>query len=236
MVVSTPLLGDRLQSRSRWLRITLPSGADRRFWFADLTQVVALGEVLVDGDYDIAVTPDPRTILDLGANAGQASLFLRDRFPGARIVAVEADPLTAALAARNLGDGVTVVSAAVADHDGTAVITRVPGESWATTLFSWGAEPDDAQHAQVPTVTLDTLLRQQGLERVDLLKVDVEGAELLALTSDDALERVAWVVGELHPRLLQMSADEALERLRRHGGFDRGWLHRPRIMVLARGS
>jgi FkbM family methyltransferase len=234
VVLVAALLRGELRRRRAWLRITLPSGAARRFWFADLSQVVALGEVLVDGDYDIVVEPEPTTIVDLGSNAGQASMFLRDRYPRASIIAVEADPQIAALTARNLGQDATVVSAAVSDHDGSATLTRVTGSSWASTLLSMSGDSHGTERLEVRAVTLGTLLREQGLGEVDLLKVDVEGAELIALTSDDALAQVRCVVGEVHPSLLGISAQEAMRRLQDHGAFDRGWLHRPRVVVLAR--
>src|ERR1700756_469956 len=127
-------LPPRLRERWAWLRLTLPSGDRRRFYLGDFSQAQALAEVLIHGDYDVSTEAEAevRTIVDLGANAGQASTLLRDRFPDALIVAVEPDPDTARLAARNLNGGSTtrVVAAAVTDHDGTTPFTRLGKWSW----------------------------------------------------------------------------------------------------------
>ena len=226
----------RFAPHETWIRITLPSGASRRFHLSDYTQAKALGEVLLEEEYlGLPDAASVATILDLGANAGQASVYLRDRFPEARIVAVEADPSVARLTVRNLaGDArTTVVPAAVCDHDGPVSLTLEPGRSWGSNVVEAWTSPQ-TRRVQVRGVTLATLLAQQGLDAVDILKIDVEGAELLALTSDDALSRVRFVIGELHPELLGMSAAEAVEQMRAHGSFDHATMRGDRIFVLSR--
>lgn len=237
VVWAFPWIPVRLRRRLAWIRVTLPSGRRRRFWFEDLTQAQALGEVLIDGDYDVPLDRKVRTIVDLGANAGQASIFLRDRYPQASILAVEADPDTARLTAWNLrtDPNVTVLVAAVTDHDGTVTFTRLPGHSWGSNVLSAWSSPDSIK-VSVRSATLGTLLAEHSLDAVDLLKVDVEGAEIMALTSDASLARVDCVVGEVHPSLLGISADEAMRMFQEHGGFDRGWMHRDRVFVLQRNS
>lgn len=222
--------------RLAWIRISLPSGRRRPFWLEDFTQAKALAEVLANGDYDVPIEGEVRTVVDLGANAGQASVYLRDRFPSATILAVEADPDTARLAARNAGadPNTVVVSAAMCDHDGTVTLTRLPGHSWGSNLFSSWSSPHSPR-IEVDGLTLGTLLHRHGIDQVDLLKIDIEGAEIMTLTSDRALERVRFVLGELHPSILKMDTSEALGILQRHGGFPRGWMHSEFVFALARG-
>ena len=237
VVWAFPWIPIGVRQRLAWIRVTLPSGSRRRFWFEDLTQAQALAEVLIDGDYDIPLDRKVRTIVDLGANAGQSSIFLRDRYPQASILAVEADPDTARLAAWNLrtDPNATVSVAAVTDHDGTVPFTRLPGYSWGSNVVSaWSSS--DSPTVSVRSATLGTLLAEHSLDTVDLLKVDIEGAEIMALTSDASLARVDCVVGEVHPSLLGIPADEAMRMFQEHGGFDRGWMHRDRVFVLQRNS
>src|SRR4051794_36203322 len=61
----------------------------RPFWFRDRSELDAVIEVFHDGAYAYPLDPLPRTIVDLGANIGQASMFFRQTYPNARIVAVE---------------------------------------------------------------------------------------------------------------------------------------------------
>jgi FkbM family methyltransferase len=222
--------------RESWIELTLPSGASRRFHLNDFTQAAALGEIMLDGEY--LGLPDPSTvatILDLGANAGQASVYLRDRFPDARIIAVEPDPKVARITSRNLsGDPLsTVVAGAVCDHDGPVSLALEPARSWgANVVDAW--ESLNTLHVEVRGFTLGELMREYRLESVDIVKIDIEGAEMMALTTDDALSRVGFVIGELHPELLGLDGQEAVETMRAHGGFARGELRDGRIFVLTR--
>ena len=65
------------------------------------------------------------------------------------------------------------------------------------------------------------------------VSVDIEGLEHEALAHSPALARAGLVVGELHPELLPVAADVALEDLRRCGDFARARLD-GHILVLAR--
>jgi hypothetical protein len=85
---------------------------------------------------------------------------------------------------------VTIAPVAVADRHGEARLS-VPSASWSGRL---GQGPGHT----VPTVTLDSLLREHGLSSVDILKFDIEGAEFGVLAVAD-LSRVQVLVGELHP-------------------------------------
>jgi FkbM family methyltransferase len=237
VLAALQIIPRHLPRQFAWIRISLPSGAERRFWLEDFTQARALSEVLAEHDYDVAIEGQVQTIVDLGANAGQAAVYFRDRFPDASILAVEADPDTARLAERNTAADprTVVVAAAVTDHDGSVTLTRLEGHSWGSNVFSAWSRPDTPQ-VEVRSVTLRTLLREHGLAHVDVLKVDVEGAEMIALTADSTLDRVDTVLGELHPSILQMPVADALGALQRHGGFKRAWLHREFIFGLARSS
>jgi len=102
---------------------------------------------------------------------------------------VEPDPHTFAMLERNLcGDPlVTLVRAAVTAENGPVGLRRTRGSSWGTTVGG-GAQ-------DVPGITLESLLDEHRLDRVDLLKVDIEGLEHEALRSSPALARAGMVAG-----------------------------------------
>jgi FkbM family methyltransferase len=238
------------------LHITTPSGSKRRFYLTEMSQAKALREVFVAGAYSTPIEGSVRTIIDLGANAGQSAIYFRDRFPEARIISVEADPDVASLVERNMaGDpNHTVVTAAVTDHGGTVALTRAAGHSWGSNVL--GAQPSskiavltarlklpkprrarrsrEMPSLQVRSMTLPTLMGEHQLERVDLVKVDIEGAEMLVLEDAEVLARITWVLGELHPTIVDRSAEDMMASLRTLGAFTYDELRPGDVFALGR--
>ena len=68
------------------------------------------------------------------------------------------------------------------------------------------------------SVRLDTLIRQSGLNKVDLVKMDVEGAEYQVLTDPSLdLSKVENMVVEVHYRYGSRESWEIMRALARHG-------------------
>lgn len=127
-------------------------------------------------------------VVDVGANIGTFAIPVT-RATMARVIAVEPVSTTFALldanVRRNGVDGlITRVRAAVGDAAGDVVLTT-GGQSANYVLAD--QTKARAGEEQVPSVTLDELLRNE--RRVDLIKVDVEGLELSVLRG--ALETLA---------------------------------------------
>ena len=79
--------------------------------------------------------------------------------------------------ALNAFDSVTVVNAAVADKRGTLVLYQSPDDPEVKIICLARANIC----VEVATISLDDDLASRGIQKVDLLKIDVEGAELLVL-------------------------------------------------------
>jgi FkbM family methyltransferase len=169
----------------------------------DFSEIEVLREVMVNSEYAIDL-PAPQTILDLGANVGIATLYLHDRYPHARILAVEADPVTyARLVANTRGlENVETVNVAISDAEGEVSLYRM---AWSIGS-SIRARGNESTEIRVPSTSIAALMRARDIDHVDLLKLDVEGAEIAALRGmpPDAVERI---VGELHFDLVD--SDEA---------------------------
>jgi FkbM family methyltransferase len=148
-----------------------------------------------------------RCVIDGGANRGSfTDAFLQLHRPE-RLVLVEAIPeLAEKLRARYAGKpGVSVVSAALSDKNGEAQFeinrsdassSLLPIDPRNSEWFSRDLRVD--RTVQVPTMTLPALMDEQGLREVDLLKLDLQGAERLVLTGGEpVLERVRVIYTEI---------------------------------------
>lgn len=126
--------------------------------------------VVLDDDYGLrTMAPAPRTIVDVGGNVGLFTCFARELFPEAVIHVYEPAPGTAAHARSNIAHPLTLLFAeGVAAKSGRASLIELDSSNLARTRPS-----DDG--ALVLTGFATVLERIGG--RIDLLKVDCEGAE-----------------------------------------------------------
>ena len=132
---------------------------------------------------------------------------------------------------------VTLVNAAVAPIDGTAVLyslERGPGfPDWASRIASFdrrhvekfapllpkNAIEDHLIELDVTTVTFDTVLREAGIDRVDILQVDTEGYDLEVLRLFDVGRRLPSIVNFERVNLSPADQEEAVNLL-----LDAGYL------------
>jgi FkbM family methyltransferase len=115
-------------------------------------------------------------VMDLGANIGLFGLYVLSRWPGARLTAFEPDPTNAALLRRTITANNFEQQWSVR---GTACSNRAATASFAAGLFSESrlAEPNEIGTIDVPMI--DLFAEDHD---VDLMKIDIEGAEWPILT------------------------------------------------------
>ena len=160
--------------------------------------------ILEDGEYaDLPLQSEPHRILDLGANIGLGLLALHDQYPQAELAGVDADPRNFYLLLRNLAANHLQVSLIVAAVSGEAGILslRIGENSTCSTLIDGSAiHPGHSGSIDVPCLTMPQVLERLGWPTVDLLKVDIEGAEeSLFSGSPEWLQIVQAIVLEIHP-------------------------------------
>jgi FkbM family methyltransferase len=144
---------------------------------------------------------DAGVVVDVGAGYGETTTVYRRAFPSATIYAFEPTPEAAeALRRRHEGEPVEVVEAAVgaAPAEASLNVNRFqPTSSLLATAATadsyWGEGVLDTEEVvTVPLLTLDRFCADRGIERIDLLKIDVQGAEHLVLAgARDLLARQA---------------------------------------------
>ncbi len=134
-------------------------------------------------------------VVDLGANHGEFTRFMTQRF-GARCIAVEPNPLLFG----DLGDAgpVEIIAAAIGSSDGISTLHVSSAKDDTSSLI--GRFPGDRVSETVRTVSLEHLLDTLDLKRIDLLKVDIEGIEVEALKAlrPNQLERIRQCTVEFH--------------------------------------
>ncbi|HWH85106.1 MAG TPA: FkbM family methyltransferase [Burkholderiaceae bacterium] len=195
-------VGGKLSGRPRTIAFDVPALSRPIFMRVPSSDVDVYEQVFLDTEYRFDVKQDPRVIIDAGANIGLASIYFANRFPAARIYAIECEASNFRLLERNAAQypNIVPIHAALWDQDGEIEIVD-PG------LGEWGfmtATKNEGSRASalVRSMTMASVMREYRIDHVDILKIDIEGAELEVLTaSAEWIDRVDTVIAELHDRL-----------------------------------
>jgi len=180
--------------KSGAMKLRVPNVAHPLHLRAGTSDLYMFEEVFLDDEYGFETSLDPKLILDVGANAGFASVYFANRFPNARILAVEPDPSNVEILRRNVAPyrNVEVIEGAVW-YESTTLSLDDQGDKSGIQV-----RPGDGG---IRAMTIDELLAHAGAAHIDILKIDIEGAEKELFEHDAALAgKVGVLLIELHDR------------------------------------
>lgn len=137
-----------------------------------------------------------KTIIDCGANIGLSVRYLAAAYPDARIVAVEPDESNFSMLRRNCekNANISCIKAGIWPVPGSIHLQKEGlGPSALRTVMGHGG-------TSVEAVTISQIMERLGMERVSLLKIDIEGSELELFSGADTswIDRVDAISIELH--------------------------------------
>jgi hypothetical protein len=171
----------RRGSHGRKIQIAVPGSRARLFLRLGTTDIYVFNSIYREGQYGWDFPVTPRVIVDAGAYTGLSTAFFAMRYPDARIIAIEPDEQNFELLLQNTASfsNVRAIRAAL----------------WSERTL---AEPSAKS---IRAITVADVLREYRLERIDLLKVDIEGSEKeVFVSSDPWIGYVDAICLELHDR------------------------------------
>ena len=177
-------------------------------------------QIFLDDDYDL---PDddvrPSFIIDAGSNVGFASIYFANRYPDATIVALEPESDNYGTLVRNTCDYPQIVpmkAALWSKSERLFLDTRE--DSWSCRVRT----AHEGEDAAATGLTIPELLGLHQRSSIDILKIDIEGAEREVFSSDCRawLSRTHALIVELHEHLAP-GCSRALESAIEGLPFDR---------------
>jgi FkbM family methyltransferase len=166
------------------------------------TDKYIMADVLLDAQYQCLMNlTGVRRILDVGANIGTTSVLLLNAYPEATLVALEPDPGNFAVLQKNIAPyGARAVALRKALWHRPEALAIERGSFRDGGAWSFQVKSSGAADAEVDGITLPELMRLCQLDEVDILKIDIEGAERYVFDPSivPCLRNVKRIAIELH--------------------------------------
>jgi FkbM family methyltransferase len=158
---------------------------------------------------------DPYIIFDIGSRDCVQSIEFYKQFPNSKIYAFECNPNTLEICKKNIesySDRITLIEGAVCDYDGNitfypinqqkTITTWKDGNPGASSIFKSNGKYAIETYIQYEMITqchrLDSVMNKYGISNVDIIWMDLQGAELLALKGlGNHLQNVKYIHTEV---------------------------------------
>jgi len=148
--------------------------------------------------YDIPenVLSSPLHIVDLGANVGFTTLYFALKYPDAKIVSIEPSKMNFVVLQKNVAQqkNVKALNAAVWFES-----KQIPFMDASNAYNSRIAETGAEHTYTIDAYNVEDILRKENIDTIDLLKIDIEGAEKDILQKNrEWLNKVKNIIIEIH--------------------------------------
>lgn len=158
-------------------------------------------QIYLSDEYDFDYQHTPELIVDAGANIGLAAVYFANRFPKATIICIEPERSNYEILCRNTepyGPRIRRLRGALWGRPTHLEIRDIGSGEWAFMV----EEIDQPTATSFRAFTVDEILDGSGFDRIDILKMDIEGAEKEVFEGDAErwLGRVDLLILELHER------------------------------------
>jgi FkbM family methyltransferase len=161
------------------------------------TDKLVFREVFLFKSYDFSWT-DPKIIIDGGGNIGLTSIFFAEKFPQAKIFSIEPSDSNFQLLQKNTTpyELIVPIHSALWNKDTSLIIKDKEESHWAFAVEECSPDHPDSFKA----ISIASLLKEQNISRVDILKLDIEGAERELFTANYEywISRTKCILVELH--------------------------------------
>ncbi len=194
---------DPAQARQRLVGVRVRGYAHPIYVRTHTSDAFVVDQVIFRQEYrSLTSLKDPKLIIDCGANIGCTSLYLLTRFPNARLIALEPDRGNCEVCAHNLrgfGSRAEILQAGVWSHEASLRVERGgyrDGREWSFQV----RECTNGEPGEVKGVSISSLLSRTDLDQIDILKIDIEGAEAVLFSQGchDWLARTNCLAIEIH--------------------------------------
>lgn len=169
------------------------------------TDVLVYKSIIEGAEYDFFVEKEPEVIIDAGANIGLASVFFANKYPNAKIIAIEPEESNFEMLKKNTASYSNIHLVKAALWHSICELDLFGGyDDWGFRLGMDKKESRLKKQHLTKTVTVDKLIEDFGINKIDILKIDIEGSEKEVFNNSSAwIGRVNSIIAELHENIIK---------------------------------
>ena len=154
-------------------------------------------QVFFKKEYDIDFNSTPKVIIDGGSNVGLFAVLMKNKYPEAKIICIEPDPENFELMKANISyyNNVFCENSGLWNKDTKLkVYDKYNSGKWGLVV------EEDIEKGTVSAISMDTLFKKYSIEKVDVMKIDIETSErqLFSTNFENWLPKNKIVIIELH--------------------------------------
>jgi FkbM family methyltransferase len=177
------------------------------------SDMAVFGMIFNDLGYQCDVDFKPQVIIDCGANIGLAAVYFKNRFPEAKVIAIEPEKENFALMVKNLEQypDVHCLQSGIWGENANLVVEDIGNGNWGWVV----REVDAPAENTIPAVSISKIMEMYNLTAIDILKIDIEGSEVdvFSRNYEKWLPAVKIIIIELHDKIIQGAAKAFFETL-----------------------
>jgi len=154
--------------------------------------------IILEDDYNIEFNFEPKIIIDAGAYAGFSPVYFANKYKQAKIFAIEVDDDNYKTLLKNTKTYKNIVTynKALWYKKTKLKINNVDVNKCSITV------EEELADAKTPTITINEIINDNNIDVIDILKIDIEGAEkdLFENAPHIWLSKIKVLIIELHDR------------------------------------
>jgi FkbM family methyltransferase len=156
-------------------------------------------QVFADDEYDIPYS-QPKIMIDGGANIGLFAVLMKNKFPESQIISIEPDKSNFEVLTKNTHyyKNVWLENSGIWSVDAKLkVFDKYDAGKWGMVV------EENEKEGNIPAISINSLIKKYAIQRIDLLKLDIETSEknLFSSAYQDWLPLVKTIIIELHDRM-----------------------------------
>lgn len=192
--------GSRIYLQKKLIKkgsFTIPGVKHPIFLRTRTSDINIFENVFVRGEYEIEYGMVPEYVIDCGANIGMFAVWIKSRYPNAKLICIEPDPENFEILKKNVShykDVICVNCGIWSKNTLLKVYDKYNKGKWGMVV------EEDLENGSVQALSIASLVEQHNLPRIDLLKIDIETSEkeLFSTNYEGWLNNVEVLLIELH--------------------------------------